>query len=176
MLDIPCGGIPDSVVFDPSIVQDSMRVVACIVLVHQAQSTRRAIARGVDPVVPFRDMRVAYLLGDISAEKLGVNLEKLDWQIAFRRAILQHLDMLVLSGTDILQRASSVYDASRHSEIKRCILELGTLKCIFNDEVHKTCALFGRAPSLYITTEWDLNQPYVGRRRRNLLAEAIQVN
>ena len=100
-----------------------------------------------------RDLRLSYLLGEISEEKWKRDLQKREKKREFAVAKRNVFEMFVTAGTDILNKMVLCH---RDAEIIACLDEGDNLIAYFNDSVLQVMERFNSKTVRRINEDWSL--------------------
>jgi hypothetical protein len=167
--DVPCGGVPTyeaihnaltSVLWaDTYVTNDQIIVANAFLTVRNCVENSHAIVRPLFPVVSNQemlchDLRIAFLLGDISKSKFEAKVTQRLSKSYFQAAVGPILEMFTFSGIDILLKASYIESTSQIFEL---YFELLALREIVNSELARVSSEFGRkVPVLTEFWQWKL--------------------
>ena len=111
--DVPCGGLPDGGELHAALLREfdiflsasphAESIVRAAEAVHHAQRLRHTYPSTWDEEGLNRDLRLAYLIGDIDSDKFSFAVERRHRGVVFKREISELLETFVLAAADVFQ-------------------------------------------------------------------------
>jgi hypothetical protein len=167
--DVPCGGVPTyetihnnltSILWAGAYVTNDQIIVAnALLAARNCVQNAHMVVRPLFPVVTNQemlchDLRIGFLLGDMSKEKFEATVNQRISKSEFQAAVGPIIEMFTFSGIDILMKASSLETTAQMFE---CYFELMALKEMVNYELARVSGEYGRkVPVLIETWQWKL--------------------
>ena len=161
--DVPCGGLPTVHDMRRGMILEavrSFRIKDCEALaslsrtVYRAHILRRRYPLTWDPVEVDADLRILFLVGDLSETRFASRLELAHRRRAFRKSVGLVLEAYTLSGADVLQRFCLGVDSAF-----MCMSNLWSLAGIANQALLPLRMLYGfKTPRLLTETmQWIID-------------------
>lgn len=149
--DIPCGGLPDGIAVHNALVRDTIAInnlpffapiiIDVLECMHLSQRMRYRYPLNWNTFDQFRPVRISYILGDVTLDVYETTLERMERTFEFRREIGLTLELLVLSGADVLQRLCNTDD-----DITSACVSLHALRDLVDDRLTRIGLAFQRRP------------------------------
>ena len=174
--DMACGGIPHYAQVRNSLVGLLANEVTAILgfhrVVNHVQLAELPRFHNVFNQADNEDMRIAYLLGNINADALKVQVQQREKKREKERAQRRALEVLVQAGTDIIRRIMAETDATK----KRAIIEeIDALRIYINELLTKVHERLKLSVGIY-KSDWSIHHPFsptVKSREKRLERERL---
>jgi len=136
--DVACGGIPTYHDVRHRLVGLSAKEQECVLnfhrIVQHVQHVELQRFHNVFNELDNQDIRIQYLLGNVNADDLKVEVQKREKRREKERAMRRAMEVLVQAGTDLLRRIMAETDVAKKGAI---IDEIDSLRIYINELLEK---------------------------------------
>lgn len=158
--DMACGGIPHYTQFRATLTNLAADEISALLEFHRViiHTQHYELTRYHNAFNPLdnEELRIQYLLGNITQDELKVTVQKLERKREKERAMRRVLEVLVQAGTDIIRRIMSESDPKKKREI---IKEVAGLRTYINELFEKIHLRMKLSVPQY-KPNWGLHYPF----------------